>query len=160
MSQELRSEVEAFLIHEARLLDERRFEEWLALFSDDGFYWIPAAPDQSDAETHVSVLHEDRSVLGIRIARLRHPRAYAAAEFPRTAHLIGNLAVEPMSGPDCNCEARSTLFVAEFRRGERRLRAGRCLHRLRRIGADWKIVLKRVDLVDCDAAEAPLLIPL
>jgi benzoate/toluate 1,2-dioxygenase beta subunit len=160
MSGVSREEIEAFLIHEARLLDERRFEEWLALFGVDGFYWIPSAPEQNDPDTHISVMYEDRSVLGIRIARLRHPRAYAAAEFPRTAHLIGNITVDEAGGDGFDCQARSTLFVAEFRRGERRLRAGLCLHRLRRDPEGWKIVLKRIDLVDSEGVEAPLLVPI
>ena len=35
---------EAFLVHEARLLDDGRFEEWLALFTTDAWYWVPAQP--------------------------------------------------------------------------------------------------------------------
>ncbi len=40
--------IEAFLVHEARLLDERRFEDWLDLFTDDGWYWVPIEPDQDN----------------------------------------------------------------------------------------------------------------
>ena len=40
----MRDEVERFLYREARLLDERRFEEWMNLFAEDGYYWVPAAP--------------------------------------------------------------------------------------------------------------------
>ncbi len=38
---------ETFLIQEARLLDERRFREWMELFAEDGTYWVPAVPDQA-----------------------------------------------------------------------------------------------------------------
>ena len=37
---------ELFLIHEARLLDDRRFREWMELFAEDGTYWVPAVPGQ------------------------------------------------------------------------------------------------------------------
>jgi ethylbenzene dioxygenase beta subunit len=40
MGDELIREVEQFLYREARLLDERRFHEWLALFTDDVRYWM------------------------------------------------------------------------------------------------------------------------
>ena len=30
-----------FVVHEARLIDQHRFEEWLDLFADDGYYWMP-----------------------------------------------------------------------------------------------------------------------
>src|SRR5262249_44966581 len=82
---DLRAEAEAFLVAEARLLDEGRFEDWLALFADDGFYWIPAAPGQNDPFNHLSIFYEDKSVLGMRIRRLAHPRAYSALPAPRTA---------------------------------------------------------------------------
>ena len=36
-----RARLEEFVIHEARLLDERRFREWMELFADDGTYWVP-----------------------------------------------------------------------------------------------------------------------
>ena len=49
------SRVEQFLFQEARLLDERLFEEWLALFSDDGVYWIPARIKQEDPIEEVSI---------------------------------------------------------------------------------------------------------
>jgi len=39
---------ERFLVHEARLLDDARFEEWLALFTADAWYWVPTEPDQKD----------------------------------------------------------------------------------------------------------------
>jgi hypothetical protein len=39
---------ERFLLHEARLLDEARFDDWLALFTPDAWYWVPSAPDQDN----------------------------------------------------------------------------------------------------------------
>ena len=41
-----RAPFEQFLIHEAALLDGRRFRDWMALFADDGTYWVPAVPGQ------------------------------------------------------------------------------------------------------------------
>ena len=69
--------IEAFLIHEARLLDERRFEEWMDLFSADGYYWAPARPDQADPWGEVSLIFDDREIMKNRIQRLRHPKVYA-----------------------------------------------------------------------------------
>jgi 3-phenylpropionate/cinnamic acid dioxygenase small subunit len=50
------SELEQFLIHEARLLDERRFREWMELFADDGTYWVPAVPEQKSPSSGLPVL--------------------------------------------------------------------------------------------------------
>ena len=160
---DLKSEAEAFLIAEGRLLDAARYEEWLALFAEDGFYWIPAAPGQADPLNHLSIFYEDKSVLRMRVRRLAHPRAYSALPAPRTAHLVGSVAAAPSSDPGVDCECRSTLMVAEYRAGqsaERRLWAGQQLHRLRRTSQGWRIVLKRVDLIDCDAAHGILAVPI
>ena len=56
----MRVEIEEFLYREARLLDERRFEEWMNLFAEDGYYWVPAAPDQKDPYDGVSIFFDDR----------------------------------------------------------------------------------------------------
>ena len=43
---------EQFLVHEARLLDEARFDEWLALFTADGWYWVPSEPEPGQPARH------------------------------------------------------------------------------------------------------------
>ncbi len=161
---DVKSAAEAFLLEEARLLDAGRFEEWLALFAEDGFYWVPAAPGQTDPLNHLSIFYEDKSVLAMRIRRLSHPRAYSALPAPRTAHLVGSISVSGSAEPGIDCECRSTVMVAEYRPsaagGERRLWAGQQTHKLRRTGQGLRIVLKRVDLIDCDAAHGILAVPL
>jgi benzoate/toluate 1,2-dioxygenase beta subunit len=151
---------ERFVIEEARLIDAGRFEAWLELFAEDGFYWVPAAPGQTDPYGQASLLHEDKTVLRMRVRRLAHPRAYSAQPMPRTAHLIGGLVVDPPSGPGWDAEVRSTVHVAEYREPDRRLYAGHCLHRLRRAGESWRIVLKRVDLIDCDGVHGVITVPI
>ena len=44
----LTAAVAEFLFEEARLLDERRWREWLELYSDDVVFWVPAYTDQSE----------------------------------------------------------------------------------------------------------------
>ncbi len=160
----LKAEAEAFLVAEARLLDARRFEEWLALFAEDGFYWVPAVPEQSDPFNHISIFYEDKSVLAMRVRRLSHPRAYGALPMTRTAHMVGSITVEPGEAPGVDLVYRSTVMMADYRaadgRSDRRLWAGQQTHRLRRTPDGLRIVLKRVDLIDCDAAHGVLAVPI
>ena len=60
-----------FVLYEARLIDRGRYEEWLELFAEDGVYWMPLAPGQTDARLHASLMHEDKLLLKIRVERLR-----------------------------------------------------------------------------------------
>ena len=66
--------VEAFLVQEAELLDDRRFEEWEGLFDEDGYYWVPARPDDENPYDELSIFFDDKPLMRTRIARLRHPR--------------------------------------------------------------------------------------
>ena len=68
-----------------------RFEDWLALFDEDGLYWIPGLPGQTDRFGAVSIVHEDRTVLRMRVRRISHPRAWSLMPLPRSSHLLGNI---------------------------------------------------------------------
>jgi len=132
---------ERFLFHEARLLDEQRYEEWLALFTGDATYWVPLEPGQKDPHETSSLIYDDRTLLELRVKQFRHPRAHARAPLPRTVHQVGNIVVEDLV-------VRSTLLVVEFRNDKQRLWAGLVEHRLVRSGDGFRIARKRIDLVN------------
>src|SRR5215468_12713383 len=67
---------ERFLLHEARLLDEGKFDDWLALFTPDAWYWVPSEPDQDNPHDTVSLIYDDRRLLETRVRRLASPRIY------------------------------------------------------------------------------------
>src|ERR1700739_2546463 len=64
---------EQFLMHEARLLDESKFDDWLALFTADAWYWVPSEPDQRDPQQTVSLIYDDRRLLEARGRGAPHP---------------------------------------------------------------------------------------
>ena len=152
-------DIERFLYQEARLLDEGRFEEWRDLFAEDGVYWVPLKPDQTDPIHHGSIIYDDRGGMATRIRRLRHPRAYAQIPPSRTVHMISNVFVDTADPAKGEVDVRSTLQVTEFHQGEQRVYAGRCRHVLRRANGSYAIALKRVDLVNCDAPMPVISIP-
>ena len=161
-----RAAVEAFLYREARLLDDGRYEDWLALFDEDGLYWIPGLPGQTDRFGAVSIVHEDRTVLRMRVRRLSHPRAWSLMPLPRSSHLLGNIAVA--AAGDGTIEAVAALQVALYRAGDRTRYDGRQTMRLRpasRPGSEpggdgFRIVLKRIDLIDCDGVQGVMPVPI
>ncbi|MBV9969377.1 MAG: hypothetical protein JO228_05285 [Xanthobacteraceae bacterium] len=69
---------EEFLLYEARLLDEARFDDWLALFTPDAWYWVPSQPNQPDPLETVSLIYDDRRLLETRVRRLASPRMATA----------------------------------------------------------------------------------
>jgi benzoate/toluate 1,2-dioxygenase beta subunit len=145
-------EVADFLFHEADLLDQARWHEWLALFDDDGTYWVPSRHGQTDPLGEVSLFHEDKDLLAMRIGRLVHPAAHGLASPLRTSRLIGNVRVTAEADGGVTSTARFHLL--EYQGGRHRAFAGSLRHRLRHGAQGWRIREKRVDLVDVDHAHA------
>jgi benzoate/toluate 1,2-dioxygenase beta subunit len=153
-----RAPIEQFLIHEARLLDERRFREWMELFAEDGTYWVPAVPDQESPLDQASLFYDDRDLMRTRVERLEHPRIHVQTPPSRTAHLVGNVLIERVDGAEIL--VGSTVIMVEYRDDAQRVFAGRQHHRLRREGAGFRIVQKRVDLINCDGAFEAMAVPI
>jgi len=138
---------EQFLYHEARLLDTQRYEEWLELFTDDATYWVPLEKEQANPLDTSSIIHDDRTLLELRVKQARHPRAHARLPLARTVHQVGNIMVE--EGKD-EVKVHSTLQLVEFRNEKQRLYGALVEHRLRKANGSFKIAHKRVDLVNSE----------
>lgn len=142
-----RSEAEEFLYHEARLLDEGRLEEWLLLFTEDAYYWMPSQKGL-DPREETPIIYDDRATLEDRVFRLRSPAAHSQSPPSRTRHIISNVEVEP--GPDQGAVVYSNFVVYEVRLGLERSLAGHTEHQLRGEQAGWRIALKKVWLMNRD----------
>ena len=142
--------VEQFLYHEARLLDTGQLEAWLALFTDDATYWLPLEQNQKDPFETSSIIHDDKTLLELRIKQARHPRAHARLPLARTVHQVGNVVV--ISENATETKVSSTLQVIEFRNEKQRLYGALVEHRLRRANGGYRIAHKRVDLVNSEGA--------
>ena len=148
---------EQFLIHEARLLDEGKFDEWLSLFTSEAWYWVPSEPDQADPHETVSLIYDDRRLLETRVRRLASPRVYSQEPRSRTSRIIGGVMIE--ANDRASCTVRSKFLMVEYRREQQRIFAGTAHHRL--VQSDGRIMIdwKRVDLVNCDAPLDGITIP-
>ena len=140
--------VEQFLYHEARLLDTGQLEAWLDLFTDDATYWLPLERDQKDPFETSSIIHDDRTLLELRVKQARHPRAHARQPLARTVHQVSNIMVAGEANGDT--VVHSTLQLVEFRNEKQRLYGALVEHRLRRARAGFRIAHKRVDLVNSE----------
>jgi 3-phenylpropionate/cinnamic acid dioxygenase small subunit len=150
---------ERFLVHEARLLDEGRFDEWLALFTPDAWYWVPSEADQQSPHDTVSLIYDDRRLLETRVRRLASPRIYSQEPRSRTSRIVSNVTIEEDSAGEQCCLVRSKFLVVEYRRDLQTTYAGTSWHRLVRSGSDVLIASKTIRLVNCDAALDGLIVP-
>lgn len=142
-------EPEAFVLAEAALLDAGRFDDWLALFAEDGRYWVPLlGADQADPDTHNSLAFEDRLLLALRVERLKNPRAHSQHPRSRCQHVLQAPLREPSPPAAAEVRLRTPFLYVESRGGEQVLLAGTCRHRLLPAGEGWSIREKRIDLLD------------
>lgn len=141
-----------FVVAEARLLDELRFDDWLQLFTADGHYWMPLTHGQTDARLQASLMFEDTMLLKVRIERLKGARTFSQQPVSRCHHLLQTSTVELRDDAAGLFTTRTAFHFVETRRDEQTLYAGWATHTLKATAEGLRIQLKRVDLVNCDAA--------
>ena len=141
-----------FVLDEAQLLDEERFAEWLDLFTDDARYWIPIAPGQTDPLLHNSIMYEDKLLLRIRIERLSGARTYSEQPRTRAHHLLQTPRIVHRDEAAGEYRLRTAFHYVETRLDRQTLYAGWATHHLVSADQSFRIRLKRIDLVNCDAA--------
>lgn len=145
----LRETCRMFLEKEARYLDQGRLDGWLGLFADECAYWIPATPDGGDPRAEITIAFDDRRQLESRVYRLNTGHAWSQQPVSRTSRMVSNVSVFETADPDISM-VRSNFTIAEIRAGETRMWAGWCGHRLHWAGDRWEILVKQVNLIDCD----------
>src|SRR5215470_17817142 len=124
-----RQQVEQFIYYEAQLADEHRYDEWLALWTDDALYWVPSGHDDLDPKREISLIYDDRTRLQVRIARLKSGFAHAQEPKSRMRRVVSNIvSTETENG---EILTQSNFLLAELRRGKQDMFAGRTIHRLR-----------------------------
>jgi 3-phenylpropionate/cinnamic acid dioxygenase small subunit len=147
--------VAAFLYREARLIDEHRYQEWLALWeSSDTLYWVPCNEDDIDPRRHVSIIYDDHDRLEQRVERLMSGSVLAQQPLPKMRRIVSNIEPEQVA-PDL-ISVRSNFILATARAGRQELWAGQAVHRLRLRDGLHRIVAKKVLLNNSDQ-EIPLL---
>jgi 3-phenylpropionate/cinnamic acid dioxygenase small subunit len=141
-----------FVLREARLIDEKRFDEWYELFTDDAFYWVPLTPGQTDPLAHNSLAYEDKLLLKLRIERLKLPTAYSQKPASRCLHVMQTPELERADDSRGEYQTRSPFLYTETRGDESQRYAAVAWHTLVRSAAGLRIRLKRVDILNADSA--------
>jgi benzoate/toluate 1,2-dioxygenase beta subunit len=144
-----RDRFRALVEQEARLLDQLRFDEWLAMYAPECLYWVPATPAAGDPRREVSISFDDRRRMEDRVFRLRTGYAWSQAPKSRTVRMISNVEVFA-AGSESVHMVRSNFLISEFRPDGTRFLSGWYGHRFVRAGERWLIAVRQVNLIDCD----------
>jgi 3-phenylpropionate/cinnamic acid dioxygenase small subunit len=145
-----REAVVEFLYREARLSDEARYADWLALWTDDAVYWVPATTDpEADPETHISHIYDNRARLDTRIKLLQTGHRYSQEPPSLMRRIISNIEVE--DGKDGGFVSGSNFILAELSvqaKPEMHWWVGRATHHLRRVDGQLRMSQKKVVLIN------------
>ncbi|HVC02527.1 MAG TPA: aromatic-ring-hydroxylating dioxygenase subunit beta [Steroidobacteraceae bacterium] len=141
-----------FAYEEARLIDDKRFDEWYDLFADDGIYWMPLTRGQVDGINHTSLFHEDKLLLRIRIERLKNPRSFSQHPPSHCQHVLQRPCIETGDEAAGAYVLRTPFLYLETQADAQLVLAGVSWLHLRSVEGRLKIRLKKVELVNCDAA--------
>jgi 3-phenylpropionate/cinnamic acid dioxygenase small subunit len=152
----LKEEIEAFLYHEAELLDARRYEDWLDLFTEDVHYFMPmrrnVPHDEPEREftragTDVNWFDEGKDTLTRRVKQILTGIHWAEEPPSRTCHMVSNIQVGPAGPSPAEVTVTSRFLVYRNRvETETDLLVGKREDVLRRIDGGWKIARRRIVL--------------
>ena len=149
-ARQLLDEVTQWVYREARLQDEHRYDEWEALWTDDGIYWVPANGEGGDPEQEMSIIYDNRSRIALRIRQFHTGKRYSQSPASRLRRVVSNIEILDRSGDALTVGANMLLFETS-RRGNVHWGA-RNTYVLRRTAAGWRMARKTVSLVDNETA--------
>ena len=145
------TQAQDFVAHEAALLDAGHFDDWLALFAEDGHYWVPLlGAAQADPFSHNSLAYEDRLLLQLRVERLKNPRAHSQHPASHSQHVLQPSRIEHQGGDEVRL--RTPFLYVEARGEDQVLLSGTARHHLVRTPGGWRIREKRIDLLNAARA--------
>jgi 3-phenylpropionate/cinnamic acid dioxygenase small subunit len=147
---DLQHEVEQFLYRQSELLDTKQWQAWIALFADDGVYWMPADPAHTHWDGVPSIFAEDKNLMNVRMKRVLHPDAWSQRPLWGTNHVVSNIIIESYDSGEI--VVRSRFHMMELRRDDVRHFAGAYRHLLKKTADGYRIKLQRVDMTNAQAA--------
>jgi len=148
---ELQHAAEQFLYRQSELLDSRKWQAWIDLFSDDGIYWMPPDASYKTWDGQPAIFAEDKNLMTVRMNRVLHPDAWSQRPLWGTNHVVSNVVVDKVAS-NGDVVVRSRFHMMELRRDDVRHFAGAYRHELKKTKDGYRIKLQRVDMTNAQAA--------
>jgi len=144
-------DAEQFLYRQAALLDDKRWQDWIDLFTADGVYWMPPDASYQTWDGQPAIFAEDRDLMAVRMKRVLHPDAWSQKPLWGTNHVLSNVIVDK-AAKNGDLVVRSRFHMLELRRDDVRHFAGQYTHHLKKAKGGYRIKLQRVDMTNAQAA--------
>jgi len=150
----LKAEIEDFLYHEVDLLDERRYDEWLDLFTDDARYWMPmrrnVPHDEREREftragLDVNWFDEGKDTLTRRVRQIQTGVHWAEEPPSRLCHMLSNVQIVAATPSEVTVKCRFLIYRNRVET-ETDFLVGKREDVLRRVDGSWKIAHRKIVL--------------
>ena len=150
----LTHEVTEFLYAEAELLDERRFDEWLELFTEDAQYWMPMRQNIQSGEEHreytsntegISWFDEGKETLKSRVDQIKTGQHWAEEPISRVCHMVSNVQIIHGTPPEITVKSRMLVYRNRLQ-DETDFFVGKRQDVLRKVDGLWKISQRKIIL--------------
>ena len=150
----LKQEIEDLLYREAELLDERRYEEWLDLFTEDARYFMPmrrnVPADEGEREftregVDVNWFDEGKDTLTRRVKQIRTGIHWAEQPPSRICHMVSNVQILEATADEVSVKSRFLLYRNRVET-ETDFLVGKREDRWRRVNGDWRIARRKIIL--------------
>jgi len=150
----LTHELTEFLYREAELLDERRYEEWLDLFTEDARYWLPLRRNMKSTELErenssdlsgISWFDEGKETLTGRVRQIQTGVHWAEEPHSRVCHIVSNVQVLKATSAEVMVKSRILVYRNRLQ-DETDFFVGKREDLLRRVNRQWKIARRKIIL--------------
>ena len=157
----LKQEIEDVLYWEAELLDERRYEEWLDLFTEDARYWMPmrrnVPADEPEREftregIDVNWFDEGKDTLARRVKQIRTGVHWAEQPPSRICHMVSNVQILEARADEAGEAPTEVTVKSRFLLYRNRVETetdflvGKREDVWRRVNGDWRIARRKIVL--------------
>jgi 3-phenylpropionate/cinnamic acid dioxygenase small subunit len=155
----LQREIEEFLYREADLLDERRYEDWLALVAEDVRYWMPMRRNVKVGEPEreftraghdINWFDEGKETLSRRVKQILTGMHWAEEPVSRISHMVSNvrlLEANPSWAEPAEVAVKCRFLIYRNRvETETDFLVGKREDLLRRVDGDWQIARRKIVL--------------
>ena len=147
-------EISEFLYAEAELLDERCFDQWLDLFTDDAHYWmplrqnVPFGEQQRENTSHadgISWFDEGKATLKSRVDQIKTGQHWAEEPLSRICHMVSNVQILNSTSSEVTVKSRMLVYRNRLQ-DETDLFIGKREDVLRKVDHQWKIAKRKIIL--------------
>ncbi len=150
----LTQEISEFLYAEAELLDERCFDQWLDLFTDDAQYWMPLRQNVQLGEQHrentsdvdgISWFDEGKATLKSRVDQIKTGQHWAEEPLSRVCHIVSNVQIVKSTSSEVAVKSRMLVYRNRLQ-DETDFFIGKREDVLRKVNGQWKIARRKIIL--------------